>query len=166
MLAFLGWIPTGDAGIRATIEKMAGFANAAQADPLTVETAHRIVRTCRARDTRCNGLRIRAWLAGNFRFVPDSVDVETFRTPEYLLHQLAEWGYMTGDCDCAATLGAALGKAIGMPARFVVLGFPSMSDAYGHVYAELETDSGWVDLDVTKPRGPVESASRTLLYDV
>jgi transglutaminase-like putative cysteine protease len=147
---------------------MAKLANRAQVDPLTVETAHTIVVPCTPRNLDCYAGAIRRWLGAHFRFVPDATDVETTREPHYLLEQLESWGQglMTGDCDDVATLGAALGKAVGMNARFMVLGFRSLENAWGHVYAELESDRGWVDLDVTKPRGPVEPPSRNMTFDV
>lgn len=167
-LSYLGWIPEGDPGTWATLKRMAKLANRAQVDPLTVETAHTIVMPCEPRNTDCYATAIRRWLGARFRFVPDALDVETTREPHYLLEQLESWGQgtMTGDCDDVATLGAALGKAVGLPARFTVLAFRSLDDSWGHVYAELETERGWVDLDVTKPRGPVEPPSRMATYDV
>lgn len=168
MTVALGWLPDGDAGTVATLKRMAKLARRAQADPLTVETAHRIVSGCTPRDADCYAAAIRRWLTASFVFVPDALDVETVREPHYLLEQLFGWGAgrMSGDCDDAATLGAALGKAIGLDARFHVLGFASMGDAYGHVFAELQTGAGWFGLDVTKPRGPVEPASRELFFPV
>jgi transglutaminase-like putative cysteine protease len=166
-LSGLSWIPDGDAGTYSTLARMAQVVNLGQINPLTVDAAHRIVSGCRPRDSGCYAYTIRAWLARWFRFVPDALDVETLRTPDYLLQELATRGAMTGDCDDAAVLGAALGKAVGLPARFVVLGFASAGDAFGHVYAQLQTQAGnWVSLDVTKPRGPLEPPSRTLAYDI
>lgn len=164
----LSWIPSDDAGTRLTLARMADLVNGpeGQADPLVNETAHQIVLRVPPRDTLGYARAIRAWARSRFRFVPDPLDVETLRSPHYMLsHTDHLGGLMMGDCDCAALL-AALGKAIGLPARFVVLGFSSLDNAWGHVYAELGTDQGWLDLDVTKPRGPVESPSRTMTYDV
>lgn len=165
-LAYLGWIPQGDAGTLATLRKMRDRAVLAQVDPLTMDTAHRIVVGETPRNTEGYALAIREWLRDNFRFVPDSRDVDTMRDPHKLLLQLAADGKMTGDCDDLAMLAAAFGLAVGLTPRFTVLGFPSMQDQYGHVYAELETDRGWVAIDTTKPRGPVETPSRTLEFPV
>jgi transglutaminase-like putative cysteine protease len=167
MTVALGWLPSDDGGTVRTLAAMASLANLAQVDPLTVETAHRIALRVPPRDTLGYAQAIRRWLASNFRFVPDALDVETARAPHYLLTmQRQQGGLITGDCDDAAVLGAALGKSLGLRARFRTLAFPSLGNTFGHVYAELETDQGWLDLDVTKPRGPVESASRTLTYPV
>jgi transglutaminase-like putative cysteine protease len=165
-LSYLGWIPDGDAGTFATLRRMARVANQAQVDPLTVSTAHTIVLPCTPRNTVCYAQRIRAWLAARFQFVPDALDVDTAREPHYLLEQLNRQGVMTGDCDDAAVIAAALGKAIGLPARFQVLRFASQDNAFAHVYAELDTGQGWLDMDVTKPRGPVESPTATVPFDV
>jgi hypothetical protein len=96
---------------------------------------------------------IRAWLSGNFRFVPDPVGVELLRAPAVQLHTWEQRGLITGDCDDAAILGAALGKAVGIRAAFVAVGF-SMSGPLSHVYTVLTGPPKRpisVDLDVTKP---------------
>lgn len=164
-VAYLGWVAPWD-NSRTFLRKMAQTANQAQVDPLTVETAHRIVRGETPRNDTGYALAIRQWLRDNFRFVPDQRDVDTTREPHYLLLELARDGKMTGDCDDLAVLGAALGLAVGLSPRFKVLEFPSLENQAGHVYAELETSSGWVDLDTTKPRGLLEQPSRILVYPV
>jgi transglutaminase-like putative cysteine protease len=67
---------------------------------------------------------------------------------------IAAQGYARGDCDDVAILGAALGKAAGFPARFVLLGFGGPMAPYQHVFTEIGTRQGWMNLDVTRPRHP------------
>lgn len=67
-----------------------------------------------------------------------------------MLNEWRLWGYATGDCDDAAILSAALALAMGLPVRWVLLGF-SPGGAYRHVYAEACQGGRWVDFDVTKP---------------
>lgn len=85
-----------------------------------------------------------------WRFVRDPAGVELVHRPERLLDLWRAKGHIPGDCDDAAVLGAALGKSIGLPARFVVLGFYGPTMPFSHVYAELQTPQGWADLDVTR----------------
>lgn len=91
----------------------------------------------------------------HWRFVRDPTGIELLHRPERLLDQIAAGGYAIGDCDDAAILGAALGKAVGFSARFVVLGFFGPRGPFSHVYTELWTGTGWRELDITRtPQRP------------
>lgn len=102
----------------------------------------------------CRACGIRRWLGNRFRFLRDPEGVELLRTPDALLDDIARGGYTSGDCDDAAVLGAALGRAAGLPARFVVFGWAGSEGPFTHVFAELGAGPGsrWIDLDVTRPR--------------
>ncbi len=56
------------------------------------------------------------------------------------------------DCDDAAILAAGLGKAVGLLARFVLVGFRSSRAPFSHVWTELRSPTGgpWVEMDVTR----------------
>lgn len=143
-------IPHGDRGIRRTVQEMRGLVHASLAEPLPVETAGAIIAPyCGA----CSGeraLAIREFLQEYVSFVPDPVGHELLRAPGYLLERIRDVGYANGDCDDVAILGASLGMAVGLPARFVLLGFdPNLP--FSHVYTELQTSGGWADLDTTAP---------------
>ncbi len=108
-------------------------------------------------DFGCQFDALRAWLVTVWRFVRDPAAVELVHRPERLLDEYSCQGYIDGDCDDAAVLGASLGKAVGFPARYVVLGFHGPRSLFTHVYTELMVRPGlWGDLDVTRPpRRPV-----------
>lgn len=93
---------------------------------------------------------IRAWLEERTVFLADPVGVETIRTPRLMIQTAELEGVAEGDCDDIAVLGAALGMAIGIPARFVLLAFQDPG-LYTHVYTELLTEAGPVELDTTRP---------------
>lgn len=118
------------------------------ASPLLVETAAPIYTAyC------CDAERawaIREFLQDHLQFVPDPDGQELLRTPEYLVTLIRDQGLAYGDCDDVAILGAALGMSIGIPARFVLLGF-SPTGPFSHVYTELATPEGWQELDTTAP---------------
>lgn len=159
----IGW---GDGASIATLHKMRSMVNNAIMLPIVVETAHSIVRGQRARDYHNMALAVRYWLAQNFRFVSDPVGVELVRTPDYLLRQFHTYGYMSGDCDDVAVLGAALGKAVGIPAKFVAIGF-KIGGSLAHVFTLLLPRSApIVSLDVTKPAGVVAQVRRRLEFPV
>lgn len=142
-------IPGGDAGTVATLGYMRQLANRGVRHPLTVTLAGRIVegaggyRLAQAR-------ALRSWLASTIEFQADPYGVELLRTVPEMLAEIQSRGFGAYDCDDVAVLGAALGKAAGLPARFTVLGFHHPSFPYRHVYTELY-GSRWVDLDITRP---------------
>lgn len=149
----------GDYGSAQTLERMRDLVRQSLSVPLVVETANGIAAMVPPRDYLGIARAIRAWLSRYFRFVRDPVGVELLRDPEYQLRQWMTYGYITGDCDDAAILGAALGKAVGIGARFVAVGFRE-GGPLTHVFAVLTggADGGigslgpGVELDITRPQ--------------
>jgi transglutaminase-like putative cysteine protease len=159
----------GDAQTRATLRIMRDVANQSLVDPAVVETAIDIVRYVDGRNTVQLARSIRAWLADRIRFLPDPlVDGDFLRTPRFLLNEIHSYGFARADCDDTATLAAALGKAAGLPARFVVLAFFDRRAPYAHVFTELETAEGWLECDVTESQSaPVrQHISRAATFTV
>lgn len=116
-------------------------------NPAVVETAVGVVRHIGGRDSVSLQRALREWLAVHVSFLPDPmVDGEVLRTPDYAIREINKYGVARLDCDDVSMLAAALAKSVGLPARFVVLGFPE----YRHVYAESLTVNGWLDFDVTE----------------
>jgi hypothetical protein len=156
-------LPYGDMGSMTTLQHMRSIVASSLHNPRVVETAHWIVRYCKPRDYVAQAIAIRDWLATAFRFIADPVGVELTRTPDYMLRQYSTQMYVTGDCDDAATLGCALAKAIGIPCKFVMIGFRSNGN-YAHVYGVLCPSNGTVrrsvSIDVTRPAGSVAQIRR------
>jgi transglutaminase-like putative cysteine protease len=147
---------------------MAGLVDAGLACPILVDTARFLAVSGGVRQSLAQAHAIRTWLARVWRYVDDPQGHELLVSPEKLLRDYQRLGYIAGDCDEAAILGAALGRAVGFAARFTVLAFEGSDDGqYEHVYASLLTSDGTeVTLDVTKPAGPVPAVSRSLSVDV
>lgn len=142
----------GDAGIYQTLREMTRFVNESFLSPAIRRRAFEIIRGCPGIAFGCQVEALRAWLLVSWRFVRDPAGVELVHRPERLLDEFRQWGYITGDCDDAAVLGAALGKAVGFPARWVVLGFHGPRSPFTHVFVELMEHPGqWKELDVTRP---------------
>lgn len=144
------WLPgnlLGDFGTELTIWHMRREARRGAAEPLPQRTARAIVGRAGPRDA---ARRIRRYLEERVRFVHDPAGLELVKSPTFMLREIESRGYATGDCDDVATLGAALGHAAGLPARFVLYGF-QRSGPYEHVFTELETPEGWLELDTTRP---------------
>lgn len=118
--------------------------------PLVRETAAAIVRGT-GTDAELQAQRIRSWLERHVGFLRDPLDTEALHTPVALLTLLGANGYLEVDCDDVATLGAALGMAVGLRARFVLLG--REGEGYEHVWTELSDPrlDSWTELDITRP---------------
>jgi len=162
-------IPGGTAGTLTTLRRMHQLVREAVVDPGVRDVALAIVRPCPGRAYTCQLRALRAWLAGRFRFRRDPYRVEWAMAPAKQLATVRGQGFVEGDCDDAAILAAALGQAVGFPARFVVLGFLGARGPYGHVYTELQAPaSPWVEFDVTRSRLPTPPLppSRVAVYPI
>lgn len=114
-----------------------------------VETAAEI--TSLGQDAAEKAQLIREFVDHAVTFTPDPLGLELVKSPEYLLREFFTRGEAFGDCDDVAVLAAALGMAVGIPARYTLLGF-SLTDPFRHVLTELFTPcQGWVELDTTRP---------------
>lgn len=141
-------LPSGAAAVETTVQTMRQLARAGATHPLPAETAAGIVGGAGSDVEAAEA--IRAFLVEHVEFQYDPPDVELLRTPRAMLREIELHGVTEGDCDDVATLGAALGLAVGIPARFVLLSF-TPAGPYEHVYAELLTHRGPVELDTTRP---------------
>lgn len=164
-------IAGGDVGVQQSLDMMASYVDDALDSQAVVYFARSLAVQAGVRRPYVQALAIKNWLARVWRFVDDPLDRDLFVTPERALVEYSATGVVTGDCDEAATLGAALGRAIGLRAQFVVYGFPSsdpeQDGRFSHVFAVLLTDdNASVSLDVTRPVGPVPDPSRVLTLDV
>lgn len=151
---YSGDLPAGDAGTVLTLQLMRGLV--LQDVPLLRSAASRILGGGTARD-RVGALR--GWLGRNLKFEHDPAGVELLKAPAYQLERIQDKTDGRGDCDEIATLGAALAIAGGMPARFVVLRFEP-GGPFEHVYTEVLTPAGWVELDTSRQLQRVPSNFR------
>jgi transglutaminase-like putative cysteine protease len=163
-------IAYGDYGATQTVERMRALANESLAVPIVVETARGIVSTVASRDYLAMAQAIRSWLSRNFKFIPDPVGVELLTSPEYQLRKFQANGIIYGDCDDAAVLGAALGKAVGIGARYVAVSFRPYPAPLTHIYTVLtgppKRAMSIVDLDITKPAHVTASVQRAVTRTV
>lgn len=153
------WLPGGDAGILMTVAEMRRLAN--RAAPSIRAIAQQAAGG--ATDATDQWHNLRDWLTIHTQFTPDPDDTELVRTPIEQLTRIAQSGVMRGDCDDVATLAAALTKALGRRARYVVLGFiePGPATPYRHVYAEMLTAPDvWRDFDVTRRKSSLPASRR------
>lgn len=161
-------IERGDSGTYVTLRKMRELVNRSLALPIVRGTAVELARRVPPRQRRAQIEAIREFLTERVQFLRDPVGVELLHAPDLLLRWIAERYYVTVDCDDVAMLGAALGKAMGLKARFRAVAFLDPNAPYSHVWTELFDGEQWRDLDVTRKYqdASVRAISRDLIYMV
>jgi len=145
-------MPSGDTGTYWTLRMMGAIARRASHDSSVRRAAGRIVGGLPA-DPRGRIEAIRRYLSDHVKYVLDPDGIEYVQQPARLVAEIDVHKETHGDCDDVATLGAALGKAIGMRARFVIAGFKGPTAPFTHVYVELSPPDReeWAALDTTRP---------------
>lgn len=95
---------------------------------------------------------IRSYVAAHIRFCPDPDGIENITPPREHMKLLKLHRVLLGDCDDAATLSAAMGKSLGIPAEFRIFAFYKPDNPYQHVVTYLHPRGGSViDMDTTAP---------------
>ncbi|MDA8156258.1 MAG: hypothetical protein M0Z52_07380 [Actinomycetota bacterium] len=135
MLSGMVDIGTGESAIWRTVRQMADYARVGAHRTPVIVTAQRIVKDYPDRLDQAKALY--RWVKGHVTYVndPKALNGEHFdmlQDPEFLLTNINIWGKWAGDCDCGATLLAALLMAAGFNAGFRVIG-PSGNELK-HVY--------------------------------
>lgn len=148
-------IPFGDDGALRTVEFIRQLIHDSTANPTVVAFARQLAYQPTPRSVPQVGAAraISVWLRGNWHYVEDPINRELLQSPDYMLEQYANDGYVSGDCDEAAILGASLGAAIGIPSVLTLVGFDDGTGGlYSHVFASLLPGGGpRITLDVTRP---------------
>jgi len=159
-------VPSGDGQTRATLAIMGRVARAAAINPRIVNVATDIVRHVPGREVERQVAELAAWARRSIEFLPDPLfDGDWIRTPAFLLDELAHYGRARGDCDDAAVLVAALGMAIGIPARFRAVAFRP-GGPFEHVWTELQTPAGWITVDPTRGPERMRPITRKMIAEV
>jgi hypothetical protein len=161
-------LPSSDLGTFWTLAQMRGMVIREFLNPIVRLTAAQIVTGTGGQDALEQAYLIREFLSAHTEFLRDPDGVEMLHGPVWQLQQIQNTGIVSVDCDDVAMLAAALGKSIGLRARFVVVAFGSAHAPYQHVWAELGRGNRWVDMDVTRPAQGLSfaSISRTLTQDL
>lgn len=141
-------IPSGVAGVRATLGAMVKLTKGGRKDVAVIQLARSIVLPVATRDYRGQVHALFHWVKQHIRYVADPRDVETISTP------VATLKMQSGDCDDMSVLLASLLEAIGYQTRFVAYGFEG--EGYSHVIVETKLGPiAWVSLDPTVPTSTV-----------
>lgn len=153
MLATFTSIPNGDVGTYITVAHMRSLSRAASYDPTTRTAAVKLVAGTSGKDGREQARTIRSFLEDHTSFLRDPHGTEALHDPKMLLRTILTGHIAYVDCDDVAMLAAALGLAIGLRARFVLLAFGTPTSPFRHVFAELgDPRTGrWYEMDITRP---------------
>ena len=154
-------LASGDLGVYQTLAVMRQMARTAAA---TFHVRALAVQwTAGARTPLERAVALRSQLARVYRYV-DDLSAETLYPPLVLVAELQDSGEITGDCDDLATLGAALGLAVGLAPTFVVVS-EDPDGPFSHVFTVLAPPSSVdmvagpaVDLDLSRPARSVNFA--------
>lgn len=134
-------IPSGDAGIRATLKVMRRMVLAARVDPAVRQVAQQLTN---ALPPKAYGKEVTAlfnFVRDRIRYVQDVRDVETLQTPQRTLI------IKSGDCDDKSMLIATLLESIGHKTLFKAVGVRGQS--LSHVYVQTMLGNKWISLDCT-----------------
>lgn len=134
-------IPSGAAGVRATLMLMRELARRYRADPAIRERAASLVQHLPQKSWLAEVKALHAFVRDGIRYLKDTNGVEVVQTPVVTL------AVEHGDCDDKATLLATFLEAIGHPARYVAVGFEP--GRYSHVYVETKVGPKWIPLETT-----------------
>jgi len=139
-------IPKGQAGTDATLKRIVQVSQRALYRPELRLLALEILKqgNLSSRDKIGASEALYGFVKSRIRFVNDPLGVETVQEPAVTLRLGA------GDCDDHSALMAALARAIGVPARFVVIG--ADPEHFRHIYPELNIAGKWLSADTTSPR--------------
>ncbi len=141
----LGKLPSGPAGVSATLKHMVRLAREYKKDAGVREVAAALVRPLAQYDTAGEVRVIHAFVRDGIRYTSDIAGVETLQTPKATL----EMG--VGDCDDKSLLLAALLGAIGKKTRFVAIGMKG--GPLSHVLTEVRYGKAgkWLPLETIRP---------------
>jgi hypothetical protein len=155
--ASFGFIPSGIAGVRATLKQMVkttrGFLKPVGGNQAKVQAllsvrllATNLTLNCAEKDywAECSALQV--FVRDSIRYVADMAQSETLQEPHYTLYS------KSGDCDDKAILFCCLAQCIGYPARFCALGVPTEDDPQGECFSHvcgqvLIEGRGWVNAE-------------------
>jgi len=141
----LSAIPSGVAGTDATVREIARLVRYDLERPQLRLLATRVLNHARIRSK--NHLQeaktLYGYIVGRVRYQKDPVDLETVQSPTVTL------GLGAGDCDDLSGLVAGLAMAVGMPARFRVIGYGD--NDLVHIFPELFAAGRWWPADATEP---------------
>lgn len=141
--SYLGTVPDGVGGIRATLSLMVRLVNIWKKDPGIRELALNLTRGLPQSDISAEVRALHAFVRDHIRYVNDIEGVETLQTPRATLELQA------GDCDDKSVLLASLLASLGRKTRFMAVALAPSTD-YSHVLPQVRIGSRWYSLETIR----------------
>ncbi len=128
--------PDGIRGNLSTIDIIKKVARKESGDPLVRRMANNILNYYRipSHSYLEEARAIGRWVQENVRYVRDADGIEQLTSPNMMLRNMTELGYMTGDCDDMATLLSAMLLSIGCVPTLRCVRYSTSSGHYNHIY--------------------------------
>lgn len=136
-------MPSGNAGVFATVARMREMVNRCKQSPRIIEAATSIIWTAPERDELSEVQSLFEWVRDCVRYVRDVHGMETLCDPSITLAR------RLGDCDDQSTLLASMLESVGYPTRFVIGAFAAPG-AWDHVWLQVFAAGDWLDADPTE----------------
>lgn len=140
----LASLPSGEAGVDATLRHMARFVKDGKKDHQLRVLALGIVKGLAQKDYYGEATLLHRFVRDRIRYVKDVDGIETLQTPQATL------GLGQGDCDDKAVLLATLLQMLGHPVRFVAVAVGDNPN-FSHVYIETKVGPNWYAAETTEP---------------
>lgn len=140
-------IPSGKAGVVATLKLMRSIVRQYKKNPTIRELALRQVRRLPDKNFTAEANALFKFVRDNIRYVKDINGVETIHTPIELLKR------GQGDCDDQSILLASLLESIGHPTAFEAIGFAPQT--FSHVFVKSRVGNKWVSMDPIMTNWPM-----------
>lgn len=139
----LSQIPSGERGTDATVKAICELVSQSLQRPYIRQLALDVIKKSESRtpSPAQQAQSLYYYVRDNIAYVQDPIGVETVQSPENTVKLRA------GDCDDHSALIAALSMAIGIPARFRVIGVHN--DRFAHIFPELNLSGRWIPCDTT-----------------
>ncbi len=161
------FIPTGDAGTIATLDKMREVAAASALSWNVRDVAAQLLQGS-DRDPMLHATLLGNWVIQHTEFLPDPSNAEAILVPDDALRLIARDGIVQCDCDDVAVLAAALGMSVGLRARLVAVAFDPSGAPFAHVWTDLGDPSGhqWLTVDPEAHRLTMPAVTRSEVIEV
>jgi transglutaminase-like putative cysteine protease len=140
---FLGKLPDGVAGIKATLDLMVKLSQAGRKSWPVRSLAESLVRDLPQKSWIEEARAIQHFVRDQIRYTMDVRGTETVATPDQTLAR------GVGDCDDKSLLASALLESIGHPTRFVAIG--KTPGNFVHVLVETRVANRWIPVETTEP---------------
>lgn len=141
-ISTMSMIPSGVAGVSATLKVMSALAFQGKINPTVRDRAMAVTIGLTSKDWVQQAQCIHSWVRANVRYIMDVEGVETLQTAETTLR------VQGGDCDDSSVLIASMLGALGHPTRFFAMGFAP--NDFEHVVCETKIGNRWFACDATE----------------